>query len=730
MEKPNIDNHDEDEEIPFGFNPKNMYPDLVEMNEEKEGEDEAEKKAWENYERFPDQEEAAENKKEEVKSTEAEPENKDKNIETREQKIERLRKEVDEARKEYLEVDYKKNTALTRIRKFFISVRKDNEGRQFEKDTEVAFLRAHYDNKLFDLQKELSAGAKEKGATNEELEKIYIEFITEQRITMADETSNVRAEQMFKSKWGQIGDKLASVIKDYRSLPLKRKLQISAVFMGMTALTVGTGAAAIVGGAVVARRVFMGMVAGYGAKKGLEAWGKKKEKKQVEKEKQDFSEYLKNLEKMSDEEKRNELLKYSKYKIKENASKEEKEKQEEKINHAIQKENFRFAILEAKTEEIAIKDKENYINKIKNRDIKQTATGVAVGSVIAFGGQIYRFFSDHFGPEQAEQISHGSTDKLNYDKINKSSLMGGNPNVEETINDKGAISVKGIHEGLPDSAHVENLTIKEGSSIEKTLIEYMKTSHPEIKNPGAAAHRIWLDYMHDNKENIIKSVGADGYESMLKDGMVNVKAGTGLNVVFDKNGLSLHNIAGNISHIEHADFSPDDFKSPSLEDISAPEEPAVEDNITPEPEEFSDQATIDEMKESSADLQSDIDKLEKYEKYVSHHAGPQAAMERNFANAELHKLLMEKSILDLPDTRGSAIEIKNNIFGKSVKIFSELKNQNLAEIMKSEEAKAAFLEKIPKKGAMFFNKLIEQVPPKPGDTTIRWIARVVIEAKK
>ncbi|EKE20072.1 MAG: hypothetical protein ACD_8C00057G0023 [uncultured bacterium] len=119
-----------------------------------------------------------------------------------------------------------------------------------------------------------------------------------------------------------------------------------------------------------------------------------------------------------------------------------------------------------------------------------------------------------------------------------------------------------------------SLTIKEGSSIEKTLIDHLK-SHG-IKDSGAAAHRMWLDYMHDNKaeivrkageseylkkglslvgqerEEMIQKLGNGEYDKMLKDGMVNVKAGTKL--ILDEHDplkIKLHDIGGKISHLEN-----------------------------------------------------------------------------------------------------------------------------------------------------------------------------------
>lgn len=102
---------------------------------------------------------------------------------------------------------------------------------------------------------------------------------------------------------------------------------------------------------------------------------------------------------------------------------------------------------------------------------------------------------------------------------------------------------------------------------------------------------------------------------------------------------------------------------------------------------------------------------------------------KNNVQSDLQELLKTK-IKDITDAKKTAINIKDSIFGESDDIFSVWKGENMAEIMKSKESKKDFLEKIPKSGKTFFNKLIKKIPPEPEDTTRRWIARVAIEAKK
>jgi len=104
----------------------------------------------------------------------------------------------------------------------------------------------------------------------------------------------------------------------------------------------------------------------------------------------------------------------------------------------------------------------------------------------------------------------------------------------------------------------------------------------------------------------------------------------------------------------------------------------------------------------------------------------------NHVKSEWQEIMEMMEKINIADSLGmqiAAVKIKSSIFGKSNEIFSTVINKNLAEIMNSEKDKEAFLEKIPKDGKTFFNKLIKQIPPKPEDTFKKWIVRVIHETK-
>lgn len=162
----------------------------------------------------------------------------------------------------------------------------------------------------------------------------------------------------------------------------------------------------------------------------------------------------------------------------------------------------------------------------------------------------------------------------------------------EAVNGVAGATAAGVATESVGAQDLHDLTIEKGSSIERTLIDHIKATHgDQIKNPGRAAHRMWLDYMHDNKEQIINKVGQDEYGKMLKDGMVNVKPGTIL-TLDEHNGLKINGIGGDISHLngavshvaenlhEHVDVA-DTSGVEGAVDASPAEETVVNVNIQP-----------------------------------------------------------------------------------------------------------------------------------------------------
>ncbi|HPN54860.1 MAG TPA: hypothetical protein PLB52_02900 [Candidatus Moranbacteria bacterium] len=743
----------------------------------------------------------------------------------RREEIEKLRQELADVRKEYLEVDYKKNTALSRIRKFFGKT-KENEGKGFEQDAEVAEFRAYYDNKLFELQQKIIADAKERGASDKELADIFIEFRTEQKIILADEHNNVMAEQRFGTKAGKIGKWVEDKVKWYNELPIKTKLAVAGVFIGAGMLTApagffgasllaGSSVAGFIGGATTAKRIFSGLAAGVGISMRSEAKGQQKDKEIVEKDREEFSEYLKSLENMKEDDRKNELLKYEKYQLRQGISEEE---QEEKIKNAMREENFKHAILEAKIESIAIKDEENSLNNFKNRKIKNDVKGAIAGIAIGSGalGSLLHGFNEHFnvtdhlhkfgsflGWGQGESAAnlhdqikpgvagaHGGV--IDESRVPKGYGGTSNENLFSAENDGGhagpafpGTDINDIAEGktdivtpIPENVPTDvpgeidhhepvfdqNLTIEKGSSIEGTIIKQLKEMG--VENPGAKAHRMFLEYMQENKDSIIDKVGLDEYEKMLKDGMVNVQPGTELHIVADtgKDGFSLREVHGNMSHIEpkvsHIDI-PDENHSDVHTNLTA-EEIGPEAGNGSAGVEGSDiqpsAGTVENGMETMVDQENSESALNNKEYQGREHvAGDESAIDKGVENAASHKMSIKDFNIkhgNVENYRGlsnfvraedadnafrnkiiaseNAKSLARAVFGYNIdtgQAAHQLRGEKIMNIMDA-RGREEFLQRLPSENSRrVFKEMLKAAPPKLShDNMLKWFQYVAMGA--
>ncbi|NTV41243.1 MAG: hypothetical protein HGA61_03130 [Candidatus Moranbacteria bacterium] len=415
----------------------------------------------------------------------------DPEIKKRHTKIAEMIEELDVCRKEYLERDYEKTAALARVRSFFddkfgkkkeITIEKKTD-QVAKEDSEIADFKKRYDDKFRDLSALILEDAKMSNLSDDKLAELLSQFRIEQRITLAEEHDKIKAEKLFGTKEGWVKEKMIGMVDWYQKLPLKYKLGIAVGMVaggaGISLLGAGASAAATFSAIVVAKRGFGGLVAGVGVRRGLEAEGQRKDQKKISKDQQKNLEELKKIE--ADE---------------------------------------KYDFLSKKMDEIISKDGEDALKRIKNQDIRQNLAGAVAGIFLAsgFAGQLikdgFHGVADYFSGHEANSVLG---DKL--PEIPKSGAYAGE-SIEGSKSEIPAVSA------VPEVIAPEGLTIEKGSSIEGTIIEYLKEHHPEIKNPGVAAHRVWIDYMDDNKDAIVAKVGQDEYVKMLKDGMVNVKPGT------------------------------------------------------------------------------------------------------------------------------------------------------------------------------------------------------------
>lgn len=431
-----------------------------------------------------------------------EPESPEEKRIRRQERIEELREEVEECSKEYLEVDLKKNTAFARIRKFFSSKKEDRDKYEHDEDaskqdSDIAYLRAVYDNKLFDLQELLIEDAKERGASDEELAKLFVEFRRKQKTGLAEKHDEIKAEQKgFLGAFKKGAEKMTRV---YQKIPFSGKIIIGATLFSAGASAGGITALAI-GGVAIGWRTFGVLSAGFGAKTlmgGVEKWMAERD---IRKEEQALLEFIGGL-----------------------------------------SEENKYKCIKGNIKDIAIKDGENSINRIKNWKLGKNAIAAAAGIFIGSGAMFDLAKWGFHGAEHA--ITSGNFDVSNvfapdgaqggsggFDVNNVFSPDGANGDAGGfDINnvygaDGHAPGVAGGAEGswdapsagteqagavspgvpVPESAPgAEILDVKKGSSFEGTIIKFLDEhreeflkNHPELAkfDDGQIAHRIALDF--------------------------------------------------------------------------------------------------------------------------------------------------------------------------------------------------------------------------------------------
>jgi len=288
-------------------------------------------------------------------------------------KIEELKQEVEKRRKEYLEFEYKKKNSLKRVWDYFNSLKRDKEkeGKNFERDKEVAEYRAYYDDALMQYKSALIEDAKFRNASDKELLDIAKIFQVEANTNIADGNFQVKIENQEGRFSGFIKNHSMELVERYKKLPLSKKIAIGAAF-GIAALSAGYAGAAVagfVGSAAMARRMFIGVVTGTTVSLAFEARGKKKTEENMQKEMKDLE---KNIKRLSEEEKIKLII--------------------EHINRDI-------------------KDEDNKINKIKNANFRHMGYGIMAGTIVGSGALSYGFhkIAGMLGLGHHEIPVHGKT---------------------------------------------------------------------------------------------------------------------------------------------------------------------------------------------------------------------------------------------------------------------------------------------------------------------------------
>jgi hypothetical protein len=265
------------------------------------------------------------------------------------QKIEKLWQEVEKNRKEYLEKDYENNTGLARVKNFFGSfLKKDKDGAGFQSEKELAKYRAYYDNSLLEHKKAVLEDAKFRGVSGKELLDIAKIYQVEANMNLVDIHDQVKKENQEGKIVDFVKEHSKKWIEKYNKLSKSEKITVGIAFglAGAGAVYAGGATAMIVGSAIATKRILMGVITGTSVALGFEAYGKKKTAEKIQKEMEDLK---KKMGEMSEEEK--------------------------------------FKILEGFIDK-DIQDEDRKIDKIKNKNLRHLAYGVAAG-IAASGAWSY-----------------------------------------------------------------------------------------------------------------------------------------------------------------------------------------------------------------------------------------------------------------------------------------------------------------------------------------------------
>ena len=213
-----------------------------------------------------------------------------------------------------------------------------------------------------------------------------------------------------------------------------------------------------------------------------------------------------------------------------------------------------------------IKDEDNNINKIKNKNLRHLAYGVAAGAATMLLPKITRAFSEKTGAgEWAKEHIFGKTVQQE--------IPGAGKTVPESIADAekpaaGRIPENNIPEKTIEKAETV-LEVQKGSSLEGSFIQHLK-GHPELIekynelnggrsfNAGQIAHRMALDY-------------ADKYPESFPQGPPSlVHEGTGIRMNLETMEIEDIQSEEKIGYLPENDtdskIRPEEMKTPSFEE--------------------------------------------------------------------------------------------------------------------------------------------------------------------
>lgn len=442
------------------------------------------------------------------------PEEKEKTAQERKEEIEKLKEEVEKRRKDYLDADYERKKAYKRIGSFFGKLFKDKQEKNLENDEEIAWYRAHYDDSLMQYKDARLEDARKNGASDKELLDIAKEFQLEANVNVADGVTQVKVENQEGRFSGFIKEHSKKIVEEYKKMSLTKKIAIGAAFgvAGVGSVYIGGVAVGIVGSAIAARRALLAVVTGTTVSLTAEAMGKKATDKKIEKE-------IENLEK--------------------------------EISGLNEEEKFKL-ITEFINKDI--EDKNNKIDKIKNKNLRHLAYGMgaAIGTMIL--PKVTRMFSESTGASAwvkehilGKMKAPNNLDMMEKsfpgeDKVSTSSYEKGSSyfsDQEGTETGKSAFDASETEKPMVTNVPEEDLQgktpevetetevtleVQKGSSLEGSLINYLNENPNLVErynefnggkkfDVGQIAHRMALEYAEKNSE-----IFPQGPPSLIQEG--------------------------------------------------------------------------------------------------------------------------------------------------------------------------------------------------------------------
>ena len=627
-------------------------------------------------------------------------------VESRAARIAQLESELANERTEYLRMDYQKNTALSRIRKFFGGIGKYVEDNRRMDDPELAQFRAYYDAKLMQLQEAVLADARERGASDEELAQVFARFRAEQKITMASEHDRIKVEGGEETVTGYLKEKIVSLTNKYRALSPKTKIAIGLAMAAGGTLAAGAGGAAMGAMTVVAaaRRGFMGAVAGTGAAAYLEGRGQKKDEQKLQRETEQFLEQLKGL------------------------------SQEEKYN-----------FLSGKIDGMVV-DQENSINKIKNQDIRQLTAATAYGTLAGSGllGQWikagYHEVGDYF------KSFGGSAAELGASVIE---TVPQHLSVESGESIEGEL-IKHLKATVPDMANP-------GEQAHRILLDYAKAHDIPFDKLNHVYPGTTIDI--DPNTHQITGLDAKFMPEVVSDDVDHSNHLPHAAVEPQPNPSTAEMSAPRPgSVLEQPEPLPQ--AQGRLLNGSMPEQPVINQDAA-----FAQETNADLQAERAAVNENLLRAEQRYGDLneaarVAHGEttnAPAFVSENQFGSnptmegfekeaalrdamkathEDIHTLFMEKGILDNPDIATEVKDMRKFLFGEDISLFREARNMSAQEFLKDtqdEILSGPGPDGVDAKVWLGKSSLLQcasVVPPKVNETVAHWTLRVVEEIKK